>query len=421
MKNMRVFALCAGLALAMSPAFAQQQAPAQVQSIGPTDLFQDVVNGSPTPQNFYAPAALLGNYSASLAGNNPENFLIGGDAGTNLWQRGTTGSSVTTTTTYGGPDRWAYWSGTSTAMTVSRSSTAGDLPATYQYAFKMARTAAQTGVVQMCMVQVVESANSYGFRGQTAEIDFHAVTGSTFSGTGVTAYLLSGTGSDEGSAKAAYGINAGGGGGAAWTGQVSTGVAVAMGASQAGRYTVAIPVPSTATEIAVALCFTPVGTAGAADYVAFSGIQLTRNSALTTLAGTAGIALSPNDTRAKAFARRLQQTETALQQRFFYRLAEPASGAAINGMCQAVGATSNICNVNLPVPMRSATPTIAITTAGTFKVNLAGTPTTITSPTASTCGVQSCAVTAGNTNTAGQAELLTGGGGSGAWDITAEL
>src|SRR5580692_1144988 len=75
----------------------------QVQSIGPNDLFQDVVNGAPQAGNFYAPAAMLGNYSASLGGNNPENILIGGDATTNLFQRGTTGSSVTTTLTYGGP------------------------------------------------------------------------------------------------------------------------------------------------------------------------------------------------------------------------------------------------------------------------------------------------------------------------------
>ena len=86
----------------------------QVTVIGPTDLFQDVVGGAPQAGNVYAPASLLGNYGATLTGNNPENWLIGGDATTNLFQRATTGSSVTTTLTYGGPDRWAYWSGTNT-------------------------------------------------------------------------------------------------------------------------------------------------------------------------------------------------------------------------------------------------------------------------------------------------------------------
>jgi hypothetical protein len=117
-------------------------------------------------------------------------------------------------------------------------------------------------------------------------------------------YLVTGTGTDESAANAAYTVNAGGGG-SAWTGGVATGVSVTIGTANQ-RYTVAIPVPSATTQVAVALCWTPVGTAGASDYIAFSGIQLTRNSALTTVAGTAGVALSVNDTRAKAFARRAQ-------------------------------------------------------------------------------------------------------------------
>src|SRR5262249_53171477 len=97
---------------------AQQVAVPQGQSIGSSDLIHIIPNGQPSAQNVYASSALFGNYSATLAGNNPENVLIGGDATTNLWQRATTGSSVTTTSTYGGPDRWAYASGTNTAMTV---------------------------------------------------------------------------------------------------------------------------------------------------------------------------------------------------------------------------------------------------------------------------------------------------------------
>jgi hypothetical protein len=71
--------------------------------------------------------------------------------------------------------------------------------------------------------------------------------------------------------------------------------------------------------------------------------------------------------------------------------------------------------------MQAAIPTIAITTAGTFKVNIAGVSTTIATPTAGVCASQSCTVTAANTNTAGQAESLTGGGGTGAWDVSAEF
>ena len=300
----------------------------RVQQINSNDLFQDIVNGVPQAESQYAPASLLGNYSATLSGNNPENALIGGDATTNLWQRATTGASVTTTFTYGGPDRWGYWSGASTATTLSRTSVAADLPAalTYKYGFKLARTSGETGVVQVCMLQALETVNSLQFSGQTAEIDFHATAGATFTGANsvMTAYLVSGTGTDESAAKAAYTVNAGGGGTPGFTGGVATGVNVTIGTVNQ-RYSVAIPVPSGATQVAVALCWTPVGTAGANDYIAFSGIQLTRNSALTAAAGTAGVALNANDSRAKTFARRSQGLETLLQYRYTYIVAEGAT------------------------------------------------------------------------------------------------
>ena len=51
----------------------------------------------------------------------------------------------------------------------------------------------------------------------------------------------------------------------------------------------------TATEIGVALCFTPVGTASTNDYIAFAGIQLVRNSSLASDASaTAGTSLGYN-------------------------------------------------------------------------------------------------------------------------------
>src|ERR1700685_2854114 len=211
------------LALGVVAAHAQTVPVPQVTAIGPADLFQDIVGGQPSAQSQYAPAPLLGNYGATQAGNNPENWLIGGDATTNLFQRGTTGSSVTTTITYGGPDRWAYWSGTSTAMTVSQDTTAAELRPGYKAAFKMARTSGQTGVVQMCMMQEVESVNSYGFQGSTAEVDFEAITGANFSAASgnMTVYYITGTGTDQGVSTAAFNLNAGGGGSSLWTGAVN--------------------------------------------------------------------------------------------------------------------------------------------------------------------------------------------------------
>jgi hypothetical protein len=315
-------------------------------------------------------------------------------------------------------------------MTVSRTTTAADLPSALNYksGFKMARTAAQTGVVETCMLQALETANSLQFSGQTAEIDFHATAGATFTGasSAMKVYLVTGTGTDESAANAAYTVNAGGGG-SAWTGGVATGVSVTIGTANQ-RYTVAIPVPSATTQVAVALCWTPVGTAGASDYIAFSGIQLTRNSALTTVAGTAGVALSVNDTRAKAFARRTQAAETAMQQRYFYKIAESAALFVV-APCAAIDVTHTNCIVQMPVTMRIA-PT------GTFTAGFA-TPTSTTQATLGNCSALALATTvtsavaslnqylvnctATTIPAAGIASFLYSNNGSGVMNFAAEL
>lgn len=436
MKNAKTLALagalCLGFALAASAAgFFTNGVPVAGGTQYPTTIPLTGVETIPADTNLAsglnpASEAITVSQLAGYVGGRPSlfNMLIGGDAGTNLFQRGTTGASVTTTVTYGGPDRWAYWSGTATAMTVSRDSTAGDIPATYQYAFKMARTSGQTGVVPVCMAQEIASVNSYLYRGQTVELDFNATSGADFSAANnnMTAYVVYGTGSDEGMQKLAFGLNAGGGGSTAWTGQTNaTAAVVNLGADGTqGRYAAVATIPATATEIGVALCFTPVGTASTNDYIAFTGMQLVRNPSLAPYI-SATVGYPSTAVQLTSFQRRPAGLEANLQYAYFYRLSEPANGAALPGTCQATGASTNICNVVMPQPMFLTTPTIVITTAGTFKVNIAGTPTTIATPTASTCSRTSCAVTAANTNTAGQVELLSGGGGTGAWDISAEL
>ena len=289
------------------------------------------------------------------------NYLIGGDASTNLFQRATPGASETTTFAYGGPDRWAYWSGTSTAMTVSQDSTAGDLPPATKNAFKMARTSGQTGVVQMCMAQEVESANVYGLEGKTVELDFDAFTGANFSAAApynMTAYIVTGTGTDEGMQKLAWGLNAGGGGSTAWAGQANATAAVIPlgGVSTLGRYMAVANIPAAATEIGVALCYTPVGTAGTNDYIAFSNIQLLRSTNGGLVSTTAGY--SSVSSPVTATQRRSAAQEATLQQRYFIQINEPAASKAVGNGSYL---TATICDVQIPLPtqMRIA-PTLTI-------------------------------------------------------------
>jgi hypothetical protein len=380
----------------------------------------------PCTVSCFVNSATLANYAQTQPGGNFENTIVGGDSDLNLYQRGTTGASVTTTLTYGGPDRFAYWSGASTAMTVSRDTTAGDLPATKAFisAFKMARTSGQTGVVPVCMMQVVESVNSYAYSGQTAEVDFHATAGANFSAAASTmsVNIITGTGTDEGAAKAAFGLNAGGGGGSGWTTQANVTLNVPISTTN-NRYTVVAPVPTGTTEIAVAFCFTPVGTASTNDYIAFSGVQLTRNSSLASAAGSAGIVLALNDTRAKSFVRRPQGQETALQQRYFFQLNEPAAGTPILGIGQVTTTNNEVIQIDLPQPMRIA-PTTGTITIGGFKLNIAGTATTPTTLTAQANGNTATTATLASTTTAtaGQATMLQGSGaGTGILPFSAEL
>lgn len=364
-----------------------------------------------SPQSAYATTNTMSSALGSRAGATVTNGLVGGDFGQNLWQRGTTSASITTALVFG-PDRWAGLSGTGTAFTIIKETAAADITQAFAASARVQRTAAQTGVIATCIYQVLTSANSTRFQGQLTEFVFHALAGANFSAanSNITATIAYGTGTDQSLSSFST---------AGWTGQanvVSTAIPISTTWS---RYSVVGTVPLTATQLGVSICFTPVGTAGANDWFEFTGAQLDPNPGAVALTGATSVLGSVGS--AKAFSWRPQETENVLQYTYFYRLSEPASTAAVDGMCQAIGANTNICNVYLPTPMRAATPTIAITTAGTFKVNIAGTPTTIASPVASVCSSNSCAVTAGNTNTAGQAELLSGGGGTGAWDISAEL
>lgn len=386
-------------ALGLGAAVAQLAPPLAVPAyINDVDLLQIVPAGIPTAAEQFVSVSQLAGYSGGLPSKG--NVLIGGIADSNLFQRATTGASVTTTVTYGGPDRWAYWSGTNTAMTVSQDTTAADLRPGTKAAFKMARTSGQTGVVQMCMLQEIESVNVYQFQGQTAELDFEAITGANFSPASgnVTVYIITGTGTDQGVAgsnSVAFGLNAGGGGSGGWTGQANATAAVISlsGTGTTGRYAAVARIPATATEMAVALCMTPVGTAGTNDYVAFQNIQLVRNASLTAKASTTLGYSCDNSIQTQINCTALDRTrpaalEALLQYRYFYKITE---GAAITqrGPCAAIDTTHTNCYLNTPVPMRIAP---VFSGDGGFTAGFAS-PTSTTQATLGNCSAVALAVT----------------------------
>ena len=412
-------------------ALAQSYPPPQVQGIGPNDLIKVVPNGNPAVGDQWAPGSLFGNFSASLAGNNPENALIGGDFGSNLWQRGTSIALASSTyyVTYTA-DRFFAWGGTSTPVTVSQQA---DAPPGFLDSLQLIK-GTLTGVVPVTVAQEVESANAYQFQGQTAEFDCHlkALSGFSAANSSVLMTISYGTGTDEGSTYYAYGLNAHGGAGTtAWAGQVNASVLVPISTAW-NRYTIIAPIPTTATEVAVAIGYTPVGTGTSTDGFKAAGCQLVRNSALTTLAGSTlgtATALPVNDPRAKAFSRRATAVETALQQRYFYQINEPAASKIVSQ--GGAYETATICDVaiKLPVTMRAA-PTLtlsqgsattwAVMSKSTTPVVLASTwliQDAVIGNTADTIALQATTTS----TTAGFACELVGAGGGATLQASAEL
>lgn len=406
-------------------ALAQTISIPTVQAIGPTDLFQDVVGGVPVAGNVYASAAQLGNYSATLPGNNAENALVGGDATTNLFQRTTSVAIASPGTLAYTADRWAAWGGTNSPVTVSKQTGATDITSGFGASFRVNKPSG-AGVVQICVGQEIESVNTYRFQGNTAQFVFHAKAGSTFSAasSNLAVYVLTGTTADEGTSNGAFSINAGGGSSTPWTGAAllgtSTGYLIPITTGWA-RYGVAVPIPSTAIEMMVAICYTPVGTGTSTDWFEFTGAQLVPDSSLTTFAGSAGALFNPNDSRMKSFLRRPQELETVLQQRYTWLAAtEAASTALVYGSCSGTATTTAHCYLPFPVPMRAApAATFGTLTVGTLvaDVETAGAADTVTAlaltANASTVSGADITLTFAGSAVAGQTGRLRGGNSTG--------
>lgn len=430
MKN-RIVALAAALSLIASGALAQVNPPPQVQSIGPTDLFQVIVGGNASAQYFYAPATMVGGYALTQGGAIDDNSIVGGDFTTNLFQRGTSVAVASPTNVAYTADRWFVWSAsTAVPITVTKQTGASDILSNYGASARVNKPSG-AGVGQACIAQEVETVNSYRFQGQTAEFDFHAKAGATFSAasSNLAVYIITGTGTDEGATNLAFGLNAAGGGSSGWTGQASaaSGVLVPLSTGGFNRYSVSANIPATATEIAVAICYTPVGTGSATDWFEFTGAQLVRNNVLAPFTATTGT-LFTNDTRVKSFARRSQEVETALQQRYYYSLTEPATGIAVAAAGVLSSTTNCAITMKLPTSMRAA-PTVSFTgtalSTSTWRIQDSTTSTLastfLVAGAGQTVDALNLAATLTTASTAGWSCQLQGVGGGSIVNASAEL
>lgn len=230
------------------------------------------------------------------------------------------------TTGYFTADRW---------KTVRSSNTAGytiSQQATFQqgtaYAIRLQRTAGNTSTDSMFLAYAIETKDWSRFQGQTITFSFYAKGGANYSPTsgnlGVNFYT--GTGTDQDPL-------------AALTGEVQQVGQNAIITTTGTRYSYSFSVPSNSTDMRLNFSITPTGTAGAADYVDITGVQVELGSSATTFARAGGTI----------------EGELANCQRYYFRT-QTGTDAGYFGVTAAGSATTTYANVIMKQTMRS-TPT----------------------------------------------------------------
>lgn len=258
-----------------------------------------------------------------------KNYLING--GMDIWQRGTsfTASGVYTA------DRW--YNGSNTAQTFSRQTTSDttNLPS-IQYCIRAQRNSGTSNTNIIGISQSIETVNSIPMAGKTVTVSYYARAGANLSGT-VTATLYSGTGTDQ---RRDFG--------AGFTGEATVVTANPSLTTTWTRYTITGTVATTATELAVLIYFIPVGTAGAADYIEVTGVQLEIGQSATPFSRAGGTI----------------QGELAACMRYCQMFnASEANGAFLRyGVGQNIDTTQTFTQIPLSPPMRVVP---SLTTTGT--------------------------------------------------------
>jgi hypothetical protein len=198
-------------------------------------------------------------YTAGTVGDNP---VL--NSSYQVWQRGTSVSLAASTPGYTA-DRWYVVNGANQATTVSRQATGDTTNLPFiQYCARVQRNSGQTGTGTMSISQPFETINSIAFAGKTVTFSFYARKGANYSATSdvLTVYLATGTGTDQNQQGAGY------------TGQTLAINDTLTLTTTWQRFTQAVTLGTSITEIQPVLTYTPTGTAGANDYFEVTGVQI---------------------------------------------------------------------------------------------------------------------------------------------------
>jgi hypothetical protein len=253
-----------------------------------------------------------------------KNRIINGAA--NIYQRGTTFSSINNSITYGADRFFAFTTGATAQAQMIRSTS---VPTGFLYSQQFGRAVSNTIVNQQFLCQCIESSNMLDLVGETVTLSFWAKAGANYSGGSLSIKLSTGTTADQSSATFSAGPCTG-----------YTGNQAAINTTQAitttfTKYTfTSSAIQAGALSMGLGIGYTPTGTAGADDNVYITGVQLEKGSTATS------------------FDYRPYGTELALCQRYYQFLNR--------GLCGGADSTTEIAVAGVcTVPMR-ASPTIAL-------------------------------------------------------------
>jgi hypothetical protein len=331
----------------------------------------------------------------------PRNLLDNGEM--KVQQRGTGTATCGTTaglaiTSYAA-DRWGcdvnVTSGAGQLTPITSSPTP---PVGFSQALKLVRNSGALTQPQ-CAWQEIKTADVIAAQGQLVTLSYYAqaLAGlAADNGNVIQSVIITGTGTDQGMGvlRSAVGMTASPAITPVWTGLATLQTqSQTLSASAFNRFVApAVAVPTTVTEMAVGLCFTPTATgAGTTDGFAFTGAQL-----------EVGGAASPYEWRPLGM-------EVVKAQRYFWQLTE--SNTVLPYTCTVTGTNATSCPLVNPVKMDVAA-TATLTVGGLQLIIDAAAGTGATGGAAGTGSVDACVVTFTNTITAAVHSVQLRGSGT---------
>jgi hypothetical protein len=343
------------------------------------------LTGGAPPQTVTIPNALVGSL------NTHTNRIIGGDFGTNLWQRGTTPLSAASPATYQmSADRFFAIS-QNNVMTITKqtpANTAADYIGNLGLNSWM-RVARPSGTPSgsSCVGQILDQEASQNLIGNNAVLSFWGYAPTTFSaanyditatiayytatdsatgGTNTATFALSGSGQAggiTGYTAAAAGLANG------TPGSISSGVATIPLSATPTRYGLYAPIPAANSSgtavngVGIVICATPTAaTTVSTDYFEIEGVQL------QAMPSAASVNLANGVTGYTGFEFRPPAEEAILQYAYSYVFNDGGTaGHGIFGTGWDISTAAADVTIPFPAPMREA-PAATVSTATSFAV-----------------------------------------------------